>query len=215
MHDFNQPIMKYKLMIKIHYETGISYLCVTTKRNWRKYSGSGARWQNLLSARPSRILTILLYTDDDVTRFDGMCRYWSDHFDVVNNEDFANLVPEYGYEGNINNLVVYMKSLSPEAAAALYARRTASINAFYSTPEGYLAKDAARARSTERMSDPSARKQISDSMIAWYADPANEEACRLRNERISIANSKQEVREKISNASKRSWNTPSIPRAQV
>lgn len=124
----DQEVMTYKLMIKQHYETGIQYLCVTKRKNWKDYTGSGKRWKNLLTAHPQRILTMLVYTDNDVSRFDEMCRFWSDNLDVVNNENFANLVPEYGYEGNINNFARYYAQLNEADRNSFVERRTASIS---------------------------------------------------------------------------------------
>jgi hypothetical protein len=81
-----------------------------------------------------------VHTDNDVSSFDAMCRFWSDHFDVVNNENFANLVPEYGYEGNINNFAQYHSQLTEHERNALFEKRNKSIRAFYDTPAGDLEK---------------------------------------------------------------------------
>ncbi len=51
-------------ILKRHYETGISYLCITKQDNYVKYTGFGKRWKKLLSKIPSRLITTLLYTTD-------------------------------------------------------------------------------------------------------------------------------------------------------
>lgn len=204
----DQEIMTYKLMIKQHYETGIQYLCVTKRKNWKDYKGSGKRWKNLLTAHPQRILTMLVYTDNDVSRFDEMCRFWSDDLDVVNNENFANLVPEYGYEGNVNNFAQYYTQLNEADRISFVERRTASIRSFYNTPEGELSKIRRKETQTEIMSDLSARKNISDKMTAWYADPANAEINARRNIAISIGNANPETKKKKSDAQKENWKDP-------
>jgi hypothetical protein len=95
--DKNSPILKYKLMIKQHWETGINYLCITQKKDYIKYTGSGKRWKVLLNKYPSKINTILLYTSDDKENFDRIAYAWSCYFNVKNNSDYANLIPEGGY----------------------------------------------------------------------------------------------------------------------
>jgi general stress protein YciG len=91
-------IYKHKLMLKCHWETGICYLCVTSKKDWKKYRGSGHRWLRLIKKHKSKIHTTLLFTSDDVEVFNNACFYYSELFDVVNNEDFANLIVETGYK---------------------------------------------------------------------------------------------------------------------
>lgn len=96
------PVLKYKLMIKSHWETGINYLCITKRSNWKDYKGSGKRWISILNKYPSSIHTILLHTSDDLDQFNDVCKIYSEMFDVVNNKDFANLIPENGYDGNLD-----------------------------------------------------------------------------------------------------------------
>lgn len=94
---YDPTVKKYKLMIKAHWDTGINYLCVTTHDNYLEYSGSGVLWKKLLKKHPSQIYTYIIYTSDDVEIFNKACEYYSEFFDVVNCDYFANLIPEYGY----------------------------------------------------------------------------------------------------------------------
>ncbi len=64
-YELGDQVFQYKLMLKQHYETGISYLCITKQKNYEKYTGSGKRWKLLLSKIPSRLITTLLYTTDN------------------------------------------------------------------------------------------------------------------------------------------------------
>lgn len=89
---------KYKLMLKQHVETGISYLCVTTKDDYVGYSGSGTRWKRLLKKHPSIIFTSLLFESDDEIEFNNKCSYYSELFDIVENPYFANLILETGFD---------------------------------------------------------------------------------------------------------------------
>lgn len=88
---------RYKLMVKVHWDTGINYLCITTKDNYLEYSGSGVRWKRLLKKHPSEIYTYLLYSSDKLDDFNNECIKMSSKLDVVNCEYFANLIPESGY----------------------------------------------------------------------------------------------------------------------
>ena len=97
LYNTGDPVFLYKLMLKQHFETGISYLCVTKRTNWNDYTGSGIRWKYLLNKYPSSIISTLLYTSDDITIFNSICLIFSNFFEVDKNKDFANIIPEYGY----------------------------------------------------------------------------------------------------------------------
>jgi hypothetical protein len=88
---------KYKLMLKQHWETGISYLCITSLDDFRKYRGSGVRWTSLLKKNPGPIHTSLLFSTDNKEELAIVAEYYSNFHDVVNNPNFANLIPETGY----------------------------------------------------------------------------------------------------------------------
>jgi hypothetical protein len=120
-------VKKYKLMLKQHWELGFNYLCITKTKEFVKYKGSGKLWKSLLKKHPSRILTKLLFSSDDLQEFAEMCKFYSDLFDVVNNKDFANLIPELGYEGNQGNLPLWVKNAPQEVLDEIYVRRTANM----------------------------------------------------------------------------------------
>lgn len=123
----NEDVKQYKLMLKQHWETGMNYLCITKRKNFVKYTGSGKFWKSLIKARPSVILTTLLFTSDNVEEFDEECLKYSLLFDVVNNPDFCNLIPELGYQGNQNNFQVYFETASEETLKDLYKRRAETL----------------------------------------------------------------------------------------
>lgn len=120
---------KYKLMIKQHWETGISYLCITQTKDFRKYRGSGTRWIKLLKKYPGPIHTSLLFSTDDKDALSAVATYYSDLFDVVNNPNFANCVPEYGYVGNQGNLNMWWENATEEQKKETRAKiRITNIN---------------------------------------------------------------------------------------
>jgi hypothetical protein len=64
------------------------------------------------------------------------------------------------------------------------------------------------------MSDASARKNLSDKMIAWYADPDNAKIIEQRNAAISITNATPETKQKRSKAQKDNWENPLFRESQ-
>lgn len=104
LYSSHQTDKKYKLMIKTHWETGVNYLCITKRSDFKKYTGSGTRWKRLLKAHPGPVITYLLFSTDSEEELAIVARYYSDLLNVESSSDFANLVPEYGYVGNMGNL---------------------------------------------------------------------------------------------------------------
>jgi ribosomal protein S27AE len=109
---YSETDNKYKLMLKTHWETGIHYLCITKRKNFRKYTGSGVRWKILLKSHPSPVFTCLLFSSDDIDEFNAICIEHNNLFNIPNNQNFANLVPEYGYTGNQGNLPMWWETAS-------------------------------------------------------------------------------------------------------
>lgn len=108
-------------MIKTHDITGLKYLCVTTRKNWKAYQGSGIYWQRHLKKHGYDFTTELLYETDDYEDFLEQCLYYSALYDVVLNEEFANLVPETAYE--FDNRILFWRYASEEIKQEIYKRR--------------------------------------------------------------------------------------------
>lgn len=120
-------VRKYKLLLKEHVETEILYLCITKRKCWKSYNGSGVRWKALIAARSSEIKTTLLFSTDDVDKLAEMCKFYSDLFDLPNNKSFANLIPELGYIGNQGNLPLWWEIISEEDKKIINIKRQKSI----------------------------------------------------------------------------------------
>lgn len=119
----------YYLMVKTHNKTGLKYLCITKRENWEEYSGSGIYWNNHLKKHGFDFSTELLYESDDYDGFLQQCLYYSDLYDVARSKDFANVVPETGYntcEG-ASNLELWWKYASEEAKDEVISKRSVSI----------------------------------------------------------------------------------------
>lgn len=92
----------YKLMIKIHKITKLKYLCVTTKNSWRTYKGSGTYWKNHLRFHGNHIRTFLILESKSIEEISILGLYYSEKYDIVNSDAWANLIPENGYGTNPN-----------------------------------------------------------------------------------------------------------------
>lgn len=115
----NSPA-EYKLLLKQHWDTGLNYLCIT-RQDPLKYHGSGVYWSNHLTAHGKNIhTTVILYTDSK-EELAKCATTWSTTFDIAKNEDWANLVPECGYEGNQGNLPYWVSQQSPEYLKQIHA----------------------------------------------------------------------------------------------
>ena len=85
------------LYLKTHNKTGLKYLGIT-KQDPYKYMGSGLYWTSHLDVHGPEHSTEVLHecTDDDVEEW-GL--YYSEKYNIVESNEFANLKPETGYGG--------------------------------------------------------------------------------------------------------------------
>lgn len=89
--------MTYKLMIKTHNDTGLKYLCVTSKDDCELYKGSGVYWKNHIKAHGDNISTEVILETDDADELTQIGLKYSSVYDVVESSEWANLIPESGY----------------------------------------------------------------------------------------------------------------------
>ena len=105
---FIKDLKMYRLMIKTHNVTKLKYLCITRKEKWEEYKGSGSYWKKHLEKHGDSISTELLYENSDYDIFLEQCLYYSTYYDVALSEEFANLIPEAGYNmDERNNLILW------------------------------------------------------------------------------------------------------------
>jgi len=118
----------YKLMIKTHTVTGLNYLCMTSRQNWVDYAGSGVRWTRHLNAHGKTFTTTLLIETESYPEFLESAIHYSEFYDVVANENFANAIPEHGYD-NKNpyqdkcNFAIWWDSATEEQKKEVYEKR--------------------------------------------------------------------------------------------
>lgn len=83
-------------MIKTHKHTGLKYLCVTTRKEYHKYSGSGVEWKKHLKENGRAWNTELIFESDNINDFSRVCLEKSIFYDIVNSKDWANITLENG-----------------------------------------------------------------------------------------------------------------------
>lgn len=102
----------YRLMIKTHNVTGLKYICQSSRIDYINYTGSGLYWKKHLSKHGPDFSTEILFetTDKDELKRQGI--YYSNKFNVVHSDEWANLVPEQGDGGYTANLQSFKDSMS-------------------------------------------------------------------------------------------------------
>jgi hypothetical protein len=119
----------FKLMVKTHSVTGLKYLCITKRENYEDYLGSGIYWLKHLEKYGNRITTKLLYQTEDYIDFVGKCNHYSMMYDIVYSKEWANLVPETGYNNDdgLPNVVLFWLHADKETKEEIIKRRNESI----------------------------------------------------------------------------------------
>lgn len=114
-----------RLMIKEHTVTGLKYLCITEKDSWERYLGSGHYWRNHLERHGKTVKTTLIYCDEDRERFSRVCSFISEYLDIVDSEEWANLIPEDGV--NTQNVRFLWDGMDDESRREFIERRAKRI----------------------------------------------------------------------------------------
>jgi hypothetical protein len=86
----------YYLMVKTHNTTGLKYLCQTKAKDPFKYKGSGKYWKLHIKKHGVDINTKILkecQTKNDLRNWGA---YYSNLWNVVDSNEWANLMPELG-----------------------------------------------------------------------------------------------------------------------
>ena len=88
------------LCIKIHSITGLRYFCKTT-RDPEKYKGSGLYWQLHIKKHGKEHVRneLILGPYPNKSELTALALYMSVELDIVNSNEWANLIPENGISG--------------------------------------------------------------------------------------------------------------------
>ncbi len=87
--------MTVYLYLKTHNVTGMKYLGMTTRDPYT-YKGSGSYWKNHIKTHGNNISTEILKECDSYDELSYWGRYYSDLWNIVESEEYANLIPELG-----------------------------------------------------------------------------------------------------------------------
>lgn len=85
------------LYIKQHSNTGLKYFGITTRKDPIKYLGSGKYWRNHIKKHGTAyVITLWIQLFEDQESLTDFALLFSEHWDIVNSKEWANMVPEYG-----------------------------------------------------------------------------------------------------------------------
>ncbi len=87
------------LYLKTHNITGLKYLGKTKCKDPHKYQGSGKLWKRHIKKHGYNVTTEILFESDDPDKIKEKGLYYSNLYDVVSSNDFANLKEESGDGG--------------------------------------------------------------------------------------------------------------------
>jgi hypothetical protein len=127
---------QYSLYVKTHSVTGLRYLGQTSKSDPHKYTGSGKYWLRHLKKHGKIWTTEILWSSDNKQKINEMGIYYSNLWNVVESNDWANLKPESGdgaasgiYNPMKNPLVFEKQQTIVKSLEVKEKHRLATINA--------------------------------------------------------------------------------------
>ena len=89
----------YYLYIKTHNQTGLKYLGYTSSKDPHKYKGSGKYWLRHINIHENDVKTEILLESNSLEEIKFAGIYFSELWNIVNNDEFANLKIECGPGG--------------------------------------------------------------------------------------------------------------------
>lgn len=107
------------IYLKTHKKTGLKYLGKTVQDPFT-YKGSGQRWHKHLAKHGNDVETQILFESTDIEQIKKQGKYYSDLWNVVEDQTFANLVPEMGDGGDTSD--------SPNYKIGMKTRDTSGFN---------------------------------------------------------------------------------------
>jgi hypothetical protein len=100
----------YSLYVKTHQVTGLKYLGQTSKSDPHKYTGSGKYWLRHIKQHGKNWDTEILLESQNKKDIDKLGSYYSNLWNIVENNKWANLKPETG-DGAASGIYNPMKNL--------------------------------------------------------------------------------------------------------
>lgn len=161
--------MTIYLYKKTHNITGLKYLGKTTAKNPHKYQGSGHYWKSHIKAHGYDVTTEILKECHTKEEFIEWGRYYSELWDVVNSNEWANLKPEEG-DGTPSDLWVEIFS-----RPGVIDRRTETYKKnYYSDPKNRKIRSE---KTTKAMAKPKTKAKHKESMKSAMNKDSTKEKC--------------------------------------
>jgi hypothetical protein len=168
---------------------GIRYLCKSTKQDFEEYKGSGVHWKKIVKKYGRKNVKTLWISDWFYCphHLQNFALMYSEYNQVVESEEWANLKPETGLDGNCNPAIIKAAMNRPEvkekrketdSKPEVKARRSAALNAANARPE------------TKRKRSESAKKN--------YEDESKREMVTNRTNKMKETMALEETRKRIS-----------------
>lgn len=95
--------MLYRLYKKTHKDTGLKYLGYTSSLDPFAYTGSGKYWTRHIEKHGYNVDTEILFESTNKQEIKEKGLYYSNLWDVQNNNEWANLKPESGSGGTFTH----------------------------------------------------------------------------------------------------------------
>jgi hypothetical protein len=89
----------YYLYVKTHNKTGLKYLGHTRSKDPYRYKGSGSYWVSHIKKHGNDVSTSILKECTSLEEVSELGLYYSELWNVVSSEEWANLIPEAGEGG--------------------------------------------------------------------------------------------------------------------
>ena len=102
--------MKTYLYLKTHNKTGLKYLGKTVTDPYT-YLGSGKRWRKHLAKHGNDITTEVLLETEDAQELATVGLYYSNLWNIVEDQSFANMRPETGDGGDTSKCEAYKEGI--------------------------------------------------------------------------------------------------------
>ena len=89
------------LYLKTHNKTGLKYLGKTEKADPYSYKGSGVRWLKHIKKHGYDVTTEILYVSSNIEDISSLGQYYSEIWNIVKDDNWANLIIENGRGGSL------------------------------------------------------------------------------------------------------------------